>query len=365
MWRRKNSRISRKMCCFLLAAAAIACLMSSCGSRQPAEQAAGTQTDYEISVAANQELLWDYTDPSLIQEAAGAHVAVVAKEMDLEYWKAVREGAEQAVDDLNELCGYEGDDKVVLTFEGPGGGTDVEAQINQIDAVLAENPSVLCIAAVDMASCEPQLEAALDNGIPVLALDSGVESPLLTATCATDNYAAAIEATAKLCEAIGDAGEIALVSHSSTSQTAIDRVNGFTWEIAIHQQVKVAANLVQNTSETMETMLMAALELHPDLKGIFCTNEQMAAEVLDTLKKADRQDLVVVGFDAGEVQREAVEEGRELGLICQNPRGMGYVSVTAALHAASGDHIDKHIDTGFRWIDKDNMDLAGSRTFLY
>ena len=42
--------------------------------------------------------------------------------------------------------------------------------------VLTENPVVVCLSAVDMSSCEAQLEAAQEDGIPVVMLDSGVKS---------------------------------------------------------------------------------------------------------------------------------------------------------------------------------------------
>ena len=323
------------------------------------------EESYSIHLAEGQSLFWDYTDVSEVPDLPGAHIAIVAKDMDLDYWSAVREGAEQAVLEINQKFGYEGEDQIILTLEGSGDGSDVEAQINQIDTVLAENPTALCIAAVDMESCAPQLEAAVDNKIPVLALESGVESPLITATCETDNDAAAREAVKKLCEAIGDAGEIALVTHAASSKTALDRMNGFRWEISSHPDIHVAANLVQNETESIETMVQAALELHPDLKGIFCTNEQTAEETLKTLEKLERTDLVVVGFDAGKVQREAVAQGREYGLICQNPRGMGYISVIAAMHAANGEKIDKHINTGYRWIDRSNLSDEENSVFLY
>ena len=66
------------------------------------------------------------------------------------------------------------DDQITMTFEGPDNEEDVETQINTIDAVIAENPDVLCISASDMDSCEAQLEAAKENGIPVIAFDSNV-----------------------------------------------------------------------------------------------------------------------------------------------------------------------------------------------
>lgn len=75
-----------------------------------------------------------------------------------------------------------------MTFEGPDNEEDVETQINTIDAVIAENPDVLCISASDMDSCEAQLEAAKENGIPVIAFDSNVaEKKLVKAYRGTDN----------------------------------------------------------------------------------------------------------------------------------------------------------------------------------
>ena len=79
-------------------------------------------------------------------------------------------------------------DKIRCTFEGPKAETGVDEQVNILDAVLAENPDVLCLAAVDMDSCTAQLEAAEENGIPVIILDSGVNSDdLIYSVCATDN----------------------------------------------------------------------------------------------------------------------------------------------------------------------------------
>lgn len=60
------------------------------------------------------------------------------------------------IEDLNEQLGYTGDHEIRMTFEGPGDNSDVDSQINTIDAVLAENPTALCLAAIDMKSCQPQ-----------------------------------------------------------------------------------------------------------------------------------------------------------------------------------------------------------------
>ena len=110
---------------------------------------------------------------------AGSRIAVVSKCVKGEYWKMVKKGMEDAVKEINKAYGYKKDDQITMTFEGPDNEEDVETQINTIDAVIAENPDVLCISASDMDSCEAQLEAAKENGIPIQA----VPGPDLHAVC--------------------------------------------------------------------------------------------------------------------------------------------------------------------------------------
>lgn len=96
-----------------------------------------------------------------------------------EFWDKVKEGMEAAVKDVNEAYGFKKDKQITMTFEGPDNEEDVESQINTLDAVIAENPSVVCLSAGDMDSCQAQLEAAKENGIPVIAFDSNVSDTKL------------------------------------------------------------------------------------------------------------------------------------------------------------------------------------------
>ena len=51
------------------------------------------------------------------------------------------------------------------------------------------------------------------------------------------------------------------------------------------------------------------------------------------MKEAEREEIAVVGFDAGKTQKEAIKDGREAGVIAQNPYGMGYATAVAAARA--------------------------------
>ena len=162
------------------------------------------------------EALYDTVDGLTVEK--GSYIAVVAKDLSAGFWKAVKAGAQQALDDLNASLGYTGNDKVYMTFEGPENESDTNSQINIIDSVISENPDALILGIIDQQSGQAQMEEASDSQIPVIIADSGIESDLITSTCATDHAAAAKLAADHLCEAIGNSGEVAIVAHQYREQ---------------------------------------------------------------------------------------------------------------------------------------------------
>ena len=75
--------------------------------------------------------------------------------------------------------------------------------------------------------------------------------------------------------------------------------------------------------------------------------------------------LTVVGFDSGKDQIDAIKSGLMAGAITQNPVGIGYETVKAAVAAIKGESLPKTIDTGFYWYDKTNIDDPKITPLLY
>lgn len=323
----------------------------------------------EIVLPDQSQLVADYSSVSGIQVEKGMHIAMVAKDVSTGFWKAVKSGAKQAVEDLNKELGYTGDDKITMSFEGPKNDSAVDDQINMIDAVLADNPDALCLGIIDMNSCQAQLETARENGIPVIVMDSGnndVNSEEIQAICATDNVAAGAEAARKLCESIQDNGKIAVLAHEENTRTSRDRVSGFLNEITKnHPQVSVVNTIYANTKDDYEEQVRKLLETNPDLKGVFCTNETTYQKVGEILTEKEGEPLKIVGFDSGEEQIQAVKDGEELGFISQNPYAMGYATVVAAARSMAKQENSPYIDTGFQWIDQNNIESEEMQKYLY
>jgi len=158
---------------------------------------------------------------SLTMAADKPYIALISKGFQHQFWQAVKQGAEQAGKDFD----------VNVTFEGPDGEGAVDRQLDMISTALSKHPSALGIAAIDSQATVPLLQQFKDAGIPVIAFDSGVASDIPITSASTDNLASAALAADKMAELIGGEGEIAIVSFDQTSQTGIERRDGFVAQI--------------------------------------------------------------------------------------------------------------------------------------
>ena len=83
------------------------------------------------------------------------------------------------------------------------------------------------------------------------------------------------------------------------------------------------------------------------------------------MRESGREGLTVIGYDSGAAQMEAIRDGLMAGAITQNPVGIGYETVVAAVEAARGESVPKNIDTGFFWYDASNIDDPEIAAVLY
>lgn len=300
---------------------------------------------------------------------AGARIAVVSKNIKGEYWDMVKQGMGDAVQAVNVAFGFKKDDQITMTFEGPSDEQDVENQINTLDAVIAENPDVLCFSAGDTDSCQAQLEAARENGIPVVVFDSNVtETKLIRAFRATDNVKIGEVAAYRLGSAIGKMGRVAVFSAQEKTQSAKDRVDGFLNNIANYTDIEVVEVVYQDQVEDMVSAMEEVLNKYPDLDGVFCTNADVSEMYLDMEKDTDNRRIAMVGVDATTRQQEAIRKGDEIGVISQQPYAMGYQTMWTAIQATAPKKkvkIQKRVLLDPAWIDVKNLDNPEYGSYIY
>jgi ribose transport system substrate-binding protein len=289
---------------------------------------------------------------------AKPYIPIISKGFQHQFWQAVKAGAEQAATEFN----------VDITFEGPETEAMVDKQIEMLQTALDKNPAAICLAALDSKAVVPLLEKAKAANIPVIGFDSGVDSDIPVTTAATDNIAAAGVSSDKMAELIGDEGEVAVIVHDQTSRTGIDRRDGFVNRMTeAHPNVKIV-DIQYGAGDQLKStdLAKAIIQANPNLKGFFGANEGSIIGVLNAVKELGMEGkIVVIGYDAGKQQMDAVRSGVEAGAITQNPVGIGYKCVESAVKAINGETLDKVTDTGFFWYDATNIDSDEIKPLLY
>jgi ribose transport system substrate-binding protein len=293
---------------------------------------------------------------SVSARADEPYIPLISKGFQHQFWQAVKAGAEEAAKA----------DKVKITFEGPETEAMVDKQIDMLSADLAKKPQAIGFAALDSKAAIPLLKKAQAEKIPVIAFDSGVDSDIPLTTCRTDSVAAAATAADKMAEAIGDAGEVAVIVHDQTSRTGIDRRDGFLNEMKEkHPNIKIVSVQYGGGDHLKSAEIAKAMiQANPNLKGIFGANEGSAEGAAIGVKESGKK-LVLIGFDSGKEQKEDINSGLMLGAITQNPVGIGKCTVDSAVKALAGEKLPKVIDTGYYWYDKTNMNDPKIAAVLY
>ena len=284
-------------------------------------------------------------------------VPLISKGFQHQFWQAVKAGADKAGAELG----------VTVTFEGPDNETQVDKQMDMLAAALANKPAAIGFAALDSQAAIPLLRQAQEAKIPVIAFESGADSDIPVTLASNDNVAAAALAADKMAELIGDAGKVAVVAHDQPSRTGVDRRDGFVNRMKeAHSGIEVVAIEYGGGDHLKSTEITKAmLAANPDLKGIFGTNEGSAIGVVNGVRELGSTGITIVGYDSGKAQTDAIRDGLMAGAITQNPVGIGYETVKAAVAAAKGETVPANIDTGFFWYDKSNIDAPEIAAVLY
>jgi ribose transport system substrate-binding protein len=289
--------------------------------------------------------------------AIGMRIAVVPKGLAYSFWQAVKAGAEKA--------GQEGGAQIL--WNGPANEKENERQIAILEGFINQKVDAIVMAATDANALVPTIKKAADAGIPVITIDSGVNSDLPKSLIATDNEKGAAEAAHQLATLIGGTGEVGLLPFIKGAASSDARERGFKEGLKAHPELKLVSTLyTEGQSDVAMRKTEDMLTANPNLGGIFAANEPGAigaAQVLKTRGKAGKVKLVA--FDASPEEIKALEDGTIQALIVQNPFQMGYQGVQAALKVKRGEPVEKRIDTGVAVVTKANMQEPAMQQLLH
>jgi len=272
----------------------------------------------------------------------------VPKGLTHQFWLTVKAGADAAGKDLG----------VEIDWDGPQKETEVVEQINLLEDKIGAGVDAIVLAACDQDALVDIIKKATEKNIPVVMIDSGVNSDVPASFIATDNVTAAAAAARELAKLVGNAGKVGVIPYVKGAGTSEQREEGFKKGIAETPDVQIA-DIQYCNSDVVEAMDITEdwLTAHPDLKGIFAANEPAAVGAVQALEAAGKSGQIkLVAFDAGDDEIAALRKGTVQALIVQHPFRMGYDGVKTAFDILQGKTVEKRIDTGFTIVTMENID---------
>ncbi len=287
--------------------------------------------------------------------AAGTlRIAVIPKGTTHEFWKTIHAGAIKAERELTAAG-----TPVAIVWKGPLKEDDRSSQIDVVQTFIGQGINAMVLAPLDRTALVAPVELAVGAKIPVVVIDSGLESDKQASFIATNNLEGGRQGGKRLGEVMGGKGKVLMLRYQEGSASTEQREAGFLEAIKAFPGIQVISS-DQYAGPTRATALTASQNLlnryKAEITGVFCPNESSATGMLLALKELGLNGkLKFVAFDASDVLLTGLRDGDIMGLVVQDPFNMGYLGVKNAVAAIKGEKVAKQIDTPVKLVTPDNI----------
>jgi len=294
------------------------------------------------------------------------NIAVVPKGTTNVYWKSVHAGAVKAAQEL-VASGI----PVTIIWKGPLREDDREQQVQVVENFIGRGVDAIVLAPLDNRALVAPAEEAISARIPVVIIDSGLESKEPVSFIATDNREGGRMAARRLGALLGGKGSVILLRYAVGSASTEAREAGFLEVMRTSFPGIALLSTDQHAGATRDTARRVAENLlnrfGGEVTGIFASNESATSGMLLALRDAGLAGgrVKFVGFDSSDTLDAALKAGDIQGLVVQNPFKMGYLGVKTVFAALRGEPVPPVIDTGVGLATPENMDEPATAALLH
>ncbi|MEV5415197.1 ABC transporter permease/substrate-binding protein [Streptomyces albogriseolus] len=233
---------------------------------------------------------------------------------------------------------------------------DASQQANQLQNFTSGSLSAVVVNPVDSDAAGPSVRGANQAGIPVIAVDRGVNEADTSALVASDNVEGGALGAKALAEKLGGKGTIVILQGQAGTSASRERGAGFAEGLKDYPGIKVVAKQPADFDRTKGLDVMTnLLQAHPDIDGVFAENDEMALGAIKALGSKAGTSVQVVGFDGTPDGLKAVRAGTLYASVAQQPSELGRIAVRNALRAVEGEKVEKMVKVPVKVVTKENV----------
>lgn len=274
---------------------------------------------------------------------AETRIAYTGFSTDNTFWIGVAEAAAAQAEEM-------GVEFIDLTASSP----DAAAQKDAVDRAIDMGVDGIIIGSVDNRAFEASLDNAAANGIPVVAVDTGIDHSHVASLVQTDNLAAAGIAGEYIVEQI-DGGTVLILGGSAGHQTGNARRDG-VMNAAEAAGYEVIFQICDWQDACAFETTTNFLQSNPDITAIFSAWDPGALAAVSAASALNRlDDLVIVGFDGNPANLVSIAEGEQAATIKQDNTRMGQEAVANLMAVINGEAVADLVPIDGILINADNV----------
>lgn len=253
-------------------------------------------------------------------------IALVPKATTSEWFLPAKDGVDKAL--------QESGIKYNLLYVSGSSETDVAGQIKTIEDLISRGVDGIIISATDGKALAPEVDKAIDAGIPVITFDSDVPDSKRLAYFGTNNVDTGYAAGKALAELVGGKGKVAVIMGVLGAPNEMGRLEGFKKAINEYSDIELI-DTPDSQGDRAKAAEVAAnlLTANPDIVGMFGNTGIAAPGMAQGVVEAGFGGKVkLVGMDDVPDNIRFVQEGVMNAIVVQSPYDMGYNACKALLN---------------------------------
>lgn len=284
-------------------------------------------------------------------------IEFIVKMRSGEHWNLVKMGVREAASEFD----------VNVNFMAPDYEQEIYEQERLINSAIERKVDAIVLAASDYNGLVSVVEKAHKNKIPVIIIDSSVNTDKITGKVSTNNFEAGKLAAKKLIKLTGEEAKVGILNFVKESESAQKREEGIINAFSKHAKIEVVAKEYCYSNERLAaTQTKNMISLFPNINGIITLNSAAsigAAQAIEEMGLTGKVKLVT--FDSTMMGIQYLESGVIQATVAQNPVAMGYLGVRYAAMAAEGLKIPTNIEIDSKLVDRNTMYFPDNQKFIF
>ena len=245
-----------------------------------------------------------------------------------------------------------------VDYVGYDGQNDAATQLQQVETMISNGVDAIILNPQDADACAASVDAAVEAGIPVIGVNTMVNSDKLTAYVGSQDVSAGEEIMEKMIEHMGtNAFNIVVIEGPMGQSAQLQRWEGINNVLAKNPDIKI---LDYNTANWVRAEAMTLMETWittygDQIDAVIGENDEMALGAREAIKAAN-MDIPCIGIDGITDAVSAVQNGDMIASDFQDAEGQITGALEAAVKVINGETVEKEIWIPFQMITPDNAD---------